>query len=112
AVPPALAVSTVMLATADSTGAVVSLTTTENEATPTLPARSRAAQVTAVEPSGKTAPDWTLPAEVMQPSDPGRTPLRASWALTAKSTAAPEGPVASATTGLAGTITTGLVRSM
>ena len=82
-----------------STGAVVSLTVTVNEAELVLPRVSLAVQVTVVVPSGKIEP-------LARVHVTGRTPSTASIAVAVYVNAAPEGPVAS-TVALAGTVITG-----
>src|SRR3989441_3860397 len=102
--PAALVASTVALAGTVTTGAVVSVTVTVNDAVLRLPCASVAAQVTVVGPNGKVDP---LAGAHIGASGPSRI----SVADAVKVWGAPAALVAS-TVALAGTVTTGTVVSV
>ena len=97
--PVALVASTVAFAGTVTTGPVVSVTVTVNDAAPVLPLVSVAVQWTVVGPSGNVAPLAGVHVT-------GRDPSTASLADAVKVNAAPIAPVAS-TVAFAGTVTTG-----
>src|SRR5438128_1095621 len=102
--PAALVASTVAFAGTVTTGAVVSVTVTVNDAVPRLPCASVAAQVTVVGPNGKVNPLAGVQVVASGPS-------RISVADAVKVWAAPAALVAS-TVALAGTVMTGPVVSV
>src|SRR5579864_6353924 len=81
-------------------GGVVSRTRTVKVAVPTFPPTSVAVHVTVVEPSGKMLPDAGA-------HFTGNVVPSAAVAVALKLSGAPSGPLASAISGEAGTVTTG-----
>ena len=104
AAPVALVASTFAFAGTVTTGPVVSVTVTVNEADPLLPCASLASQVTVVPPSGNVDPLAGVQATATLPS-------MVSVADALKVYAAPVAPVAS-TVAFAGTVTIGAVVSV
>src|SRR5439155_1042791 len=102
--PVALVASTVAFAGTVTTGPVVSVTVTVNDAAPLLPLASVAVQWTVVGPSGKVDPLAGVQVT-------GRDPSTTSLAVAVKVNAAPVAAVAS-TVALAGTVTKGPVVSV
>jgi uncharacterized protein YhbP (UPF0306 family) len=101
--PVALVASSVAFAGTVTTGPVVSVTVTVNDAAPVFPFASVAVQLTVVGPRGNVAPLAGVQVT-------GRGPSTTSLAVAVKLNAAPVAPVAS-TVAFAGTVTTGPVVS-